>query len=68
MEQGELNVDLLDHDAADKLQNWFNARWDDRYALDITDELAAIIDESWARETQPRPYLNLSEDRVSPLA
>lgn len=57
VKQGELNVDVLDHDAADKLQNWFNARWDDRYALDITDELAAIIDESWARETQPRPYL-----------
>ncbi len=57
VKQGELNVDVLDHDACKKLQEWFNDRWDDRFSLDITDELAAIIDASWARPEQPSPYL-----------
>jgi superfamily II DNA or RNA helicase len=54
--QGELNVDVLDHDAAQKLQRWFEERWEDQFCLDISDELAALIDESWAREMQPSPY------------
>jgi superfamily II DNA or RNA helicase len=57
VKQGELNVDVLDHDACAKLQRWFDDRWNDRYSLDITDELAEIIDESWARAIQPPPYL-----------
>ncbi|MBA3451134.1 MAG: NgoFVII family restriction endonuclease [Chloroflexia bacterium] len=28
--QGELNVDVADQDAAEKLQRWFDDRWDDR--------------------------------------
>src|ERR1035441_5667332 len=27
--QGELNVDVLDHDATKKLEKWFNDRWTD---------------------------------------
>ncbi len=54
--QGELNVDVLDHDATLKLQDWFEDRWDDRYCVDITDELAEIIEESWAREELLPPY------------
>jgi len=54
--QGELNVDVLDHDACEKLQRWFADRWSDRLCLDISDELAAIIDESWARPNDPPPY------------
>lgn len=54
--QGELNVDVLDHDAANKLAKWFDDRWDDRWCVDITDELAAIIDESWARPEMIPPY------------
>ena len=46
--QGELNVDVLDKDAAHKLAHWFEERWDDKWCLDITEELAAIIEESWA--------------------
>ncbi len=46
--QGELNVDVLDKDAAGKLANWFEARWDDNWCLDITEELANIIESSWA--------------------
>lgn len=51
--QGELNVDVQDHDAALKLDKWFEARWDDRYSLDISEDLAAIIDESWVTERTP---------------
>jgi len=54
--QGELNVDVLDSDACIKLESWFNERWDDRWCLDISDELAEIIDESWARDEMPPPY------------
>ena len=54
--QGELNVDVLDHDAALKLKNWFEDRWNDRFCVDITDELLQIIEESWAREALIPPY------------
>jgi len=54
--QGELNVDVLDHDASQKLQKWFQDRWTDRWCLDISEELADIIDESWAREEELPPY------------
>ncbi len=46
--QGELNVDVLDKDAAHKLADWFEQRWRDRWCLDITNELADIIEQSWA--------------------
>ena len=54
--QGELNVDVMDHDACKKLANWFEERWDDRWCVDISDELVQIIDESWAREELIPPY------------
>ena len=54
--QGELNMDVLDHDAALKLEQWFEDRWSDRFCVDITDELLQIIEESWARETLIPPY------------
>ena len=54
--QGELNMDVLDHDAALKLKQWFEDRWSDRFCVDITDELLQIIEESWARETLIPPY------------
>lgn len=54
--QGELNVDVLDHDACKKLAMWFEDRWNDRRCLDISDELAKIIEESWAREVPIPPY------------
>jgi hypothetical protein len=55
-QQGELNVDVLDHDATNKLKMWFNDRWEDRWCVDISDELAEILDESWAREELIPPY------------
>jgi len=54
--QGELNIDVLDHDATNKLQQWFNDRWNDRFCVDISQELADIIDESWATEKLIPPY------------
>ena len=55
-QQGELNIDVLDHDATGKLQQWFEDRWNDRYCVDITEELLAIIEESWARRDLVPPY------------
>jgi superfamily II DNA or RNA helicase len=54
--QGELNVDVLDHDACDKLEHWFKDRWKDRWSIDISDELVQVIEESWAREEAIPPY------------
>jgi hypothetical protein len=48
--QGELNVDVLDEDACRKLGRWFEDRWNDRWCIDISEELAQVIEESWARE------------------
>ena len=54
--QGELNIDVLDHDAAIKLKSWFEDRWNDQFCVDITDELVQIIEESWARTSLIPPY------------
>ncbi|MDM8554198.1 helicase-related protein [Desulfococcaceae bacterium HSG7] len=54
--QGELNVDVVEQDAAHKLAAWFQDRWEDRWCIDITKELASIIDTSWASEKPLPPY------------
>ncbi|MFT5365195.1 MAG: superfamily II DNA or RNA helicase [Candidatus Latescibacterota bacterium] len=54
--QGELNVDVLDQDACRKLSKWFDERWEDRWCIDISDELEQIIQESWAGEQTLSPY------------
>jgi superfamily II DNA or RNA helicase len=54
--QGELNVDVMDHDACAKLAKWFEDRWNDRWCIDISDELVKVIEESWAREELIPPY------------
>jgi SNF2 family DNA or RNA helicase len=54
--QGELNVDVLEHDACRKLETWFNDRWNDQWCIDISDELVKIIEESWARDEVLPPY------------
>ena len=55
-QQGELNIDVLDHDACNKLARWFEDRWNDRWCVDISKELVQVIEESWARETPLSPY------------
>lgn len=54
--QGELNVDVMDHDATQKLARWFVDRWNNRWCVDISTELSQIIEESWAREVPIPPY------------
>jgi hypothetical protein len=54
--QGELNVDVLDSDASQKLSKWFEDRWNDWGCVDISDDLVEIIEESWAREEPIPPY------------
>ncbi len=73
--QGELNVDVLDHDATNKLAMWFEARWNDKWCIDISAELVQIIEESWAREIPIPPYhiyikmaYHLSQEARSGLA
>ncbi len=54
--QGELNIDVLDHDACTKLATWFEERWNDKWCLDISKELVSVIEESWATEEPVPPY------------
>jgi hypothetical protein len=54
--QGELNIDVVEQDAAYKLSAWFEERWNDRWCLDISQELVEIIEESWAGEKLLPPY------------
>jgi len=73
--QGELNIDILDFDACNKLQKWFDDRWEEYGCVDISKELAEILDRSWAR-TEPIPpyhiYLNivyhLSREAIAGIA
>lgn len=61
--QGELNVDVMDHDATAKLATWFDARWKDHWCVDISKELMQVIDESWARPKPVPPhhiYINMA--------
>lgn len=54
--QGELNVDVMDHDATQKLAKWFDARWMDQWCVDISTELIEVIESSWAREDLVPPF------------
>jgi len=56
LKQGELNVDVVEQDAAVKLSKWFQDRWNNRWSIDITNELIEIVDESWASEKIIPPY------------
>lgn len=56
IQQGELNVDVVDHDATLKLAQWFEDRWKDKWCLDITQDLIEVLDQSWARPTPLPPF------------
>ncbi|HRO43696.1 MAG TPA: helicase-related protein, partial [Flavipsychrobacter sp.] len=51
--QGELNVDVQEHPAPQTLAEWFDDRWNDRFSIDITLELANIIEASWITPRLP---------------
>lgn len=53
---GELNAEFGDSDSALKLSRWFDERWNDKFSLDITDELIQVIEDSWAGEKLIPPY------------
>jgi hypothetical protein len=58
--QGELNIEVMDQDAYHKLAQWLEDHRGDRWCIDISKELLAIIEESWAREeTLPPCHLYL---------
>lgn len=54
--QGELNLETLDRDQGEKLAKWFEDRWGDRFALDVTADLITLLEESWAGERVLPPY------------
>ena len=54
--QGELNVDVMEHEPTSKLASWFEERWKDPWCIDISEELAEIIEQSWATEIPRLPY------------
>ena len=54
--QGELNIDVNDHIATATLEEWFEDKWNDNFCLDISAELAEVIDNSWAGDKLVPPY------------
>lgn len=54
--QGELNIDVVDNLAAAKLVEWFEDRWEDRWCIDITQDLIEILENSWAADKLQLPY------------
>ncbi|WP_372698720.1 helicase-related protein [Arthrobacter sp. JSM 101049] len=52
----ELNIDVLEQDAARKLADWFTTHWDDDFTVDVTEQIIQLIEESWANEKQPTPF------------
>ena len=66
---GELNALFEDSDHVDKLDKWFNDRWNERFCVDISQELIQAIENSWATPDNIPPYYiylktvyHLSED------
>ncbi len=67
--QGELNAEFADYHETGRLERWFNDRWMDPTTIDISQELIAALEESWAADNVIPPYhiylkvaYHLSED------
>lgn len=56
-DQGELNVDVTDHDSTAKLAAWFDEMWEHPLTLPANLELVEMLDESWASKRALDPYL-----------
>jgi hypothetical protein len=52
----ELNVDVVDQDATQKLHLWFEERWNSQFCLDVTVDVLQILSDSWATSRQVTPY------------
>ena len=53
---GELNIDVLDQEAFSDLSKWFEDKWQDQFSLDISEQIANLIEESWAGSALLSPY------------
>lgn len=49
----ELNVDVLDFNAARDLADWFTDRWDEPFTVPITAEILDLIEQSWVYPKHP---------------
>lgn len=52
----ELNVDVTDIDGTEKLSQWFEGLWANRWCVDISAEIIELIEESWASTKGLSPY------------
>jgi hypothetical protein len=57
--QGELNGLYVAKEDTEKLADWFDERWNDRFCIDITEALINILQESWACANIPPYYIYL---------
>ncbi len=64
--QGELNVDVLDHDATQRAVEVVRRPLGRPLGLDVSAELAEIIEASWAREAGDSAVPHLPQDRLPP--
>ena len=53
---GELNTEVNDTNDDEYLAQWFDDRWNDKFSIDISDELIDVIDNSWASTQIIPPY------------
>jgi superfamily II DNA or RNA helicase len=54
--QGELSLEETDQQLTAELADWFDARWEDPFSIDVTDDLIHVLASSWVRDDQPSPY------------
>lgn len=53
---GELNIEVDDTNNATFLDLWFCDHWEDKFAVDISEELIEVINNSWASRKEISPY------------
>lgn len=51
--QGELNTKITDDLDNEKLEAWFNDRWEDEWSVDISNDLLKVLEEAWPTERHP---------------
>lgn len=54
--QGELDAEIADSTSSKTLADWFEDKWNEKYCIDISEELLDVIDKSWACLQDIPPY------------
>lgn len=54
--QGELDAEIADSTNAKTLADWFDDKWNEKFCIDISEELLEVIDNSWACMQDLKPY------------